>query len=79
MSEQKLFEVSNKNHTKNKDRLDLLEKLYYTPNEPSSFSSKQRLYKSAKKLDKNITIKDVSDWLLKQRTYTIHKSRKKKV
>jgi hypothetical protein len=56
---------------------DLLRKIYYNPSHPASFSSLQKLFEEAKKKSPNIKIKDVSNWLKGQNTYTLHRQRKK--
>lgn len=50
-----------------------LEKIYYDPKNPASFSTVDKLWKAA---DKKIPRKTVSDWLLAQNTYTRHKPKR---
>ena len=52
---------------------DALKRLYYTLEEPSSYSSPRRLYQAAKMEGLSITLKQVKDWLKKQVAYTRHK------
>lgn len=54
---------------------DYLKSIYYDHKNPASFSSPQNLYKAVK--HKDITLPEVKDWLSKQVTYTLHKSRRK--
>jgi len=54
----------------------LLHKIYYEPSHPSSFSSSQKLFDSAKN-HSNITLNEVKFWLSKQLLYTLHKQRRK--
>ena len=56
----------------------ILEKIYYDPKNPASFSSQNKLFTEAKKViwekfNKNITREQVEKWLSGQRTYTLHK------
>lgn len=59
---------------KPKDLQDLLQRIYYTPKHPASFSSLDSLYRAAKK-ESHIPVsrRDVKTWLEKQLTYTLHK------
>ena len=52
---------------------NLLKKYYYDIREPSSFQSVDKLFKVIKKFKPHIKLEDVSKWLLKQKTYTVHK------
>ena len=52
---------------------ELLNKLYYSSENPSAFSSPRILYHSAKKIDNRITFKDVKNFLNKQDLYTSFK------
>lgn len=56
----------------------ILNKIYYDPSNPAGYQSLIKLHLAAKKVDKNITINDVKSWLLKQDTYTLHKTTKRK-
>lgn len=56
---------------KNKD--NLLHKLYYKTSSPGSFGGVNRLYNEARLQDSDITHKDVKDWLSGELTYTLHK------
>ena len=51
----------------------ILKNVYYDPKNPNSFSSANKLYKEAKKINPSITLKDVKNWLSSQFTYTLHK------
>ena len=62
-----------KQNLKNK----LLQNVYENPSNIGSFSSIYKLYKSAKTLDKNVTLKDVKKFLSTQDSYTLHKPSKK--
>lgn len=58
-----------------------LNKIYYNPNHPSSFSGINKLYqeiKKDKKLGQYISVEIVKSWLKKQNTYTLHKPIRKK-
>ena len=57
----------------NKDTEDLLKKLYFNPDLPSSFSSARILFSAAKKENPSIKFEEVKKWLSKQLTYTLHK------
>ena len=52
---------------------NLLKKYYYNTREPSSFQSVDKLFKVIKKIKSDVKLDDVSKWLLKQQTYTVHK------
>lgn len=52
--------------------------MYYNPNHPASYGGFTQLYKQAKKDGKNITIRQVKEWLKGQDTYTLHKQIKRK-
>ena len=54
---------------------DLLKSIYYDHSNPASFSSAQVLHKAVK--HKNISLSEVKEWLSRQVTYTLHKSRRK--
>lgn len=62
----------------NEKNLDtLLFKIYYDHRSPGAFSSAERLYKFIKQnYNINVTRKKVIEWLRKQRTFTLHKSRR---
>lgn len=57
---------------------NLLNKLYYTTGKASAYSSINRLYKEAKKINSKITLNIVKQFLSQQRTYTLHKQVNKK-
>ena len=52
---------------------DTLKRLYYSLEEPSSYSSARILHQAAKKQGLTITLDQVKSWLRKQVTYTRHK------
>lgn len=51
----------------------LLRKLYYSPSEPASFSSIDRLYREANTRDPSITRANVESFLAGELTYTLHR------
>ncbi len=55
-----------------------MEKIYASIKDPGSFSSIQKLYKSAKTIDKSITLSKVKNFLKTQASYTIHRATKSK-
>lgn len=55
----------------------VLFQVYYDHTSPGAFSSAERLYQFVKKnYDIDVTRKKVVEWLRKQRTFTIHRSRR---
>lgn len=67
---------------KKKDGLDsvkikTLNDLYYSPENPASFSSIDRLFDEAQKLVPDIKRSEVEEWTKSQLTYTLHKSVRK--
>ena len=56
----------------------VLEKIYYDPENPSSFGSVQKLLREAKKQVRGISRRQVENWLSGQDTYTLHRSIKRK-
>jgi hypothetical protein len=60
---------------KKEDKNSILEKLYNDPESPAAFSGVERLYQEAKKIQPNITLKDVTYYLESNRIYTMHKPR----
>ena len=58
---------------------DLLQQLYYTTGLPTTYSGVARLWKTARRINKNITRKRVIKWLQAQDTYTLHKPARKKL
>ncbi len=50
-----------------------LAQIYYSPSHPASFSSINKLWSAT---DKKISKKVVTEWLLGQDTYTLHKPRR---
>jgi hypothetical protein len=53
----------------------LLEDLYYNVKNNSAFSSVNKLYSAAKKVDKKISLDDVKTWLSGQQSYTLFRDR----
>jgi hypothetical protein len=53
----------------------ILKKIYYSPGHQAAFSSLERLYTST---GKKIKKSKIQEWLQKQRTYTLHRSRRKR-
>ena len=49
-----------------------LKTLYYDPKEPSSYSSKNKLYKAVRRKGLQLKRKDVEEWLERQEPYTMH-------
>ena len=59
-------------------KLDIfLHKIYFDPESTTSFSSVNKLYKSAKSIFPNVRIEYIKDWLYAQDVYTLHKPIKK--
>ena len=59
--------------TRMSDRIPiLLRKIYTDLKNPASFSSPYRLYAEAKKINSKIKLRDVTDWLETQKSYTLH-------
>ena len=56
----------------------LLDKLYYDPSSPTAFTGLSAIYKEARKRNSKITKRDVSDYLERQDTYTLHKPVRRK-
>ena len=56
----------------------LLKNIFTDVSSPGGFSSPENLYNEAKKLDKNITRKQVQEFLQNQRSYTLHRQIKRK-
>lgn len=60
----------------NEKQIDtVLKRIYYKPNHNASFSNIERLWIAS---NKKISKKAISEWLLKQMTYTLHKPKRKK-
>ena len=62
----------------NENQESLLKSIFYNVKYPASFTSIRNIYNEAKKQDKNITFKNVKDWLSGEFTYTLHKPIRKK-
>ena len=56
----------------------LLKKYYYDIDQPTSFGSIQKLYKTIKRIDNTVKYEDIAQWLLKQKTYGVHRYYKHK-
>lgn len=56
----------------------LLRKIYYDPASPAGLASIDKLYRQAKAVNPNITIKDIKSFLKGSRVYTLHKLQRKK-
>ena len=52
---------------------NLFKNIYTDPSNPGAFGGIRNLYIQAKKVDPNITLKNVKDWLKRQHTYTLHR------
>lgn len=50
-----------------------LAQIYYTPSHPASFSTVKKLWLAT---NKKISKKNITEWLLSQDTYTLHKPRR---
>jgi hypothetical protein len=57
---------------------NILSDIYYNTSNPGSFGGIQKLYKSAKLNNNNISLLDVKNWLKSQPTYTLHKPARRK-
>uniref|UniRef100_A0A7E4VSP9 Integrase catalytic domain-containing protein n=1 Tax=Panagrellus redivivus TaxID=6233 RepID=A0A7E4VSP9_PANRE len=55
------------------DKIKLLSELYTDAASPAGFSSKDKLWKEAKRRNAGITKEDVDNFLMGQRAYTLHK------
>lgn len=58
--------------TKRSDYI-LLKNIYENVRHPASFSSPRKLFLAAKQVQPNITKKTVDNWLLRNKTYTLHR------
>lgn len=55
---------------------EIMKKIYFTPNHPGSFTSPRQVQKVLKKeYGKSVHLNVVSNWLQKQRSYNLHKTR----
>ena len=57
---------------------DVLRELWYNVEHPSAFAGKERLFQAVKQKLSDVTRKDVSNWLHKQKTYTVQKLSRKR-
>lgn len=55
---------------------NVLHRQYYDIKNPTSFSSPHQLFNASKSSINNLSQEDVNRWLLKQKTYTMHRSTK---
>lgn len=62
-----------------KNKVDLFHSIYYNSANPASYSSVYKLYKEAKKVNKNVTLRDAKNFLLQSETYTKFTPIRKKV
>lgn len=60
------------------NKTDVLNNIYYSPQHNASFSTSKKLYDAARQIDSTISPKDATDFLLRQFTYTLHKSARKR-
>ena len=51
----------------------ILSEIYYDVSHPAGYSSIEKLYNAAKKIDPSITLNQVKVWLRHQETYTLHR------
>ena len=56
---------------------NILKNLYQNLNNAPSYSGAQNLYREAKKIDPDVTLKDVKNYLKSEKSYTLHKGTKK--
>lgn len=56
-----------------------LRRLYYNLEEPSAYSSSDRLYKHAKSFHPSLSRKTVDEWLQSQDAYTMHRKARRKL
>lgn len=56
----------------------LLRRIYYDPKHPAGFSGVQKLFRSARKQIKSLSLSQVKSWLQEQKTYTLHKPIRRK-
>jgi len=54
--------------------MEKLKEIYYDPNDPGSYGGVEKLYRRAKEVgERNITRKDVKQFLTDQHSYSLHK------
>ena len=58
--------------------MEIIERTYLNPKEAASFSSPGKIYHEIKKQNKNVTKKQITEWLKKQEAYTLHKPARRK-
>ena len=56
-----------------------INELYCNPKFPASLSSLQKFYREAKKVNKDLTYRDIVTWSKQSETYTMHKSARKNI
>lgn len=57
----------------------VLERIYYNPGNSGALSGPQKLYKSARSINQNISKKDVTKWLQNQRSFSIQSQPKRRI
>ena len=57
-------------------KIDILKQIYFDSRHPAGYGGVRRLYQHSKKLDPNITVRNVKDWLSSQSAYTLFKEAK---
>lgn len=57
---------------------EILDAIYFNVGHPAGYSSVQKLYKAAKKVNQTIKLRDVKNYLIKQKVYTLHHPVQKK-
>ena len=57
---------------------EILNKVYYDLDSSAAYAGVDKIFKEAKKLNSKIKLKDVQNYLEKQRTYTLHKPIRKR-
>ena len=55
-----------------------INKIYYDPKHPASFSGVEKLYRAAQKDGRNISRTQIKQWLKSQETYTLHRRARRK-
>lgn len=56
----------------------ILKDIYHDASNPAGLGGVRQLYREARKRNKNITLRDVKEFLQQSRTYTLHKSTRKR-
>ena len=55
-----------------------INKIYYNPKHPASFTGVEKLYRAAQKDGRNISRPQIKQWLRSQETYTLHRRARRK-